>query len=308
MDKSVIITSLDHECIEIKIRDPKKWNLEHLKDEVEHITNIMGPHQLYYLYGKEIHSLENFETSAEQALELVENNTIPVMRFLINLRSRVYPVYVSNFDKKYLLCLKLAIEKKLGCLGMDCPFDAQTLKLENREIPAKCRLSELPNNARIELELNSFIPQRPEITTYAIDEEESKPKEPRLVLVCQGSKIFTKIDERAAKWRQVCKGLTIHCYCRNRKCEARNRAVVANLGFGIFTLDTLNSKALCPICSEECQEFLSIGFYCATWKFKGVLKGSNVFGEEKTYNKYRVWREINDEWENLRFSVRPFMN
>lgn len=305
MEKTAYISTLDHECLEFKIRDPKKWNLEHLKDIVEDSTNILGPYQLYFHSGKETNSLDSLEMTYEKPLELVVNNQIPVMRFLISFRGRVYPVYISNFENKFLLCLKLAIEKKMGSLGIDCPFDAQTLRLDNTEIPAKCSLSSLPNNARIELELNSFIPQRPDITTYDYNEE-AKPKEPRQVLVVQGNKITTKVDERAAKWRQVKKGLSIQCYCRNRKCEARNRTVVANLGFGVFSLESINSRALCPICFEACQEFLSVGFYCAVWTFKGIIQENNVIGEEKTFNKYHVWREINDDWMKLKFSVRPY--
>ena len=308
MEKVLCIITLDHGIITLRIPDPKKYNLEYIKDEVESITNVISPHQVYYSRGKEVESLISIESSPDAALEMIEDNSMSVIRYLLRFRGRVYPIYVSNYEKKFLLCLKLRIEKKFSSLGIDCPFDSQTLKINSEELPSSLSLSEIPYNTEIDLDLNSFIPQRSRITTFDLTDLKESNKHEKTTLVNRGNKYEVKIDERASKWRKVLKGFSLQCYCRNRECEARNRTVVINLGFGVFSVNSMKNKSNCPLCGELCQEFVTGGFYFACWKFRGIANETSVTGEEKTWNQYYVWREILDEWSELRFSVRPNEN
>ena len=304
MEKQIYIITLDHDILIVRIPSPKKYTLEYVRDEVELQTNIIGPCQIYYYNGTVVQNLEIGSWTMESPLELIENNTLSVNRFLINYRSRLYPVYIENYQKKFMLCLKLAIEKKFTSLGIDCPFDSQTLKINGLEVPGNLPLSELSYNTKIDLDLNSFIPQRQAITTYDLSELDDEDKEDQTTLIARGNKFEAKIDARAPKWRKFTKGFSLQCYCRNRECEARNRTVIINLGFGIFTLDSIKNKILCPLCKDVCQELLSAGFYFAVWKYKGMIDNSYIDNEERTWNQYHTWRELFDNWSQLKFSVR----
>lgn len=305
MQSSLLISTLDHDLIEIKVQNPQKFNLEYVRDEVESLTNILGPHQIYYQNGVEVTSLLYSDLPLPEPLEMIQNSTLPVARFLINFRSRTYPVYVNNYEKKYLLCLKLAIEKKMQSLGLECPFDAQTLRLNGEEIPISCQLSELPYNAQINMDLNTFISHRPLVTTFDLEEFEEIVKKSVMVLVAKGKNYEVKVDERAAKWRRISEGFCVECYCRNRNCEARNRTVVANLGFGVFDLEILKVRIRCPLCGQVSEEIVAAGFFKAAWKYKGVLNSNVVEGEEKSWGGFYVWRDLAQEWSQLKFAVRP---
>lgn len=305
MQNSVTIATLDHGFIEIKIENPKKFNLEYIRDEIELLTNILGPHQIYYQNGLEVQNLSYSDLPLPEPLEMIQDPTSPVARFLINFRNRVYPVYVNNYEKKYLLSLKLAIEKKMQSLGLECPFDAQTLRIKSEEIPISCQLSELPYNVQISMDLNTFISHRPLITTFDLDKFEEITKSSTMVLIAKGKNYEVKADERAAKWRRVAEGFSVECYCRNRNCEARNRTVVSNLGFGVFDFNFFNAKIKCPLCGSVSEEMVNAGFWKAAWKFKGILNGNEVQGEEKAWGGYYVWRDLGQEWTQLRFGVRP---
>lgn len=308
MEKIVSVLTLDYGILSIKVPTPKKYNLEFIRDEVEEITNIIGPHQFYFYHGKEVQDLESQEWTMANPLDLIENNVISVNRFLIRFRNRIFPIYISDFEKKYLLCLKLAIEKKFSSLGIDCPFDSQTLKINYQELPSSLPLCELPYNTEIDLELNSFIPQKFNITIYDLKEISEAHKVKKTALMSKGAKFEVKVDSRCSKWRMVSKGLSIQCYCRNRECEARNRTVVVNLGFGVFSIDSIKTRTFCPICEEVCQELTNAGFYFAGWKFRGVINEISESGEEKTWDHYYLWREFFNEWTELQFSVRPNEN
>jgi hypothetical protein len=305
MEKIIHINTLDHGYLQVKISNPKMVNIEYLKDEVEMLTNIIGPHQIYYYCGKEVKNLESEDWGIDKPLEMIEDNSIPVKRLLVKFRSRIYPIYVSHFEKKYLLCLKLTIEKKFLNLGIECPFDAQILKFGNKEIPGSCALSDLPYNTKIDLELNSFIKQKVDILTYDLNQIEDFHPEEKNILINRAGKVEVKIDSRAPKWRRVFNGLSIECYCRNRRCEATNRTVVVNLKFGIFSIESLKKKILCPLCEEICHEVVCVGIYFAILKYKGFIGESFITNEEKIWNRYYIWRGLFDDWKDLKFSVRP---
>jgi hypothetical protein len=305
MQTSIFLTTLSESLLEIKIDNPKRFNLEYIRDEVESLTSIIGPHQVYYQNGSEVSSLSFSDLPLSSPLEMIEMSSLPVARFLIKFRSRSYPVYVNNYEKKFVLSLKLAIEKKMQSLGLDCPFDAQTLRISGQEIPGSLLLSEIAYNAEITMDLNSFISHRPIITTFDLDPFQEITKKAMHVLIVKGINYEIKVDERAAKWRRVEEGFSVECYCRNRECEARNRTVVCSLGFGVFSLESLRERCRCPLCRENSNEFVAAGFFKACWKFRGVVDAKIMEGEERTWNQFYVWRELFDDWNNLRFSVCP---
>ena len=199
MEKSIFIKTLDFNILEVKFQNPKKINFESLKDEVERLTNIISPYQIYYYYGKEVQTIRSEELTQENPLEMIENSSVSVNRYLINYRCRSYPVYVLNFENKFLLCLKLAIEKKFASIGIECPFDAQILKINNEEIPSNIALREIPYNCKIDLELNSFIVTRINVQTYEFDDFAESVKEVRTILVNRANKFEVKVDDRAPK-------------------------------------------------------------------------------------------------------------
>lgn len=307
MYTSVFITTLTQD-LELKVENPKRFNLEYIKDEIESLTSIIGPHQIYYHHGHEVSNISYSDLPLSSPLEMIEVNSLPVARFLIKFRSRSYPVYVNNYEKKFILSLKLAIEKKMQSLGLECPFDAQTLRISGAEIPTNCLLSEIPYNAEITLDLNTFISHRPVVTTFDLEQLEEITKKAITVLLAKGINYEVKIDERAAKWRRVTEGFSIECYCRNRECEARNRTVICSLAFGVFSLETLKERCRCPLCHESSHELIVAGFYKACWKFIGVLDGNEVTGEELTYSQFHIWRELLSDWQYLKFCVWPTSN
>lgn len=109
-------------------------------------------------------------------------------------------------------------------------------------------------------------------------------------------------------WRGVHRGISWKGICKNQNCQANNKEVYANLGFGIFSLRKTIYNLNCPLCKTKIEDVRNCGFHKASWKFEGMdINEVLLKGEGKTKdNCYYTFQEHDDiEWLYLNITVTP---
>eukprot|EP01025_Chloroclados_australasicus_P060987 TRINITY_DN7911_c0_g1_i1.p1 TRINITY_DN7911_c0_g1~~TRINITY_DN7911_c0_g1_i1.p1 ORF type:complete len:322 (-),score=30.43 TRINITY_DN7911_c0_g1_i1:326-1291(-) len=96
--------------------------------------------------------------------------------------------------------------------------------------------------------------------------------------------------ENGPRWRTATEGINVEGYCKNRKCEAYNKCVIAKIGMG--QIDIVSSQFNCPMCYQEFTP-TTCGLTSCEWTYIGkkageqrLIKGQYTAASSEQYERF----------------------
>ena len=113
----------------------------------------------------------------------------------------------------------------------------------------------------------------------------------------------------APAWRTLCRGLNLEGTCVNGSCEACNKKVWIQKGFGTFSMEEEVCESVCPMCAKEVKGIKECGFFYCKYRIKGrkvddtQVNITDSHNEKTGFRKFLAGGEHSAQYKYLKIIV-----